>query len=151
MFNGRKKQEFQKEFDRLGIILFDPPLPPARVALPSPNEKELGFRTDEERQELESKCRKEVTRRCVQGARQGCTMSALRQCKTPWVLQFLGWREKDSQEVEICRDKIMKECVTDAEIKCIGHASGFCSVAFAVNQDEATSTNGSYPSGWLGR
>jgi len=55
--------------DVLGIHMYDPPLPLPRIPALRDGKECLVFRSEQERQVMLHRCRAEVQRRCISGAR----------------------------------------------------------------------------------
>ncbi|GMH33860.1 hypothetical protein BSKO_01694 [Bryopsis sp. KO-2023] len=127
---SKNDPEIRKEIDRLGIVCFDPPLPPVRVPRDAGGSSSLGFRSEIERHAAQDSCTTEVFRKCKEGARQGCAVQAAKKCKRHWALKMVGFKERDWTEVEGCEEEFMVGCISDAEEGCRAHAKSFCSVAF---------------------
>ena len=83
------------------------------------------------------------------GARIGCSVSATKECKSPWwhmAFPFLKKSGCRSEDREACEEAHMERCVADAEEKCSVYAKDICKESFGnariVNSDSSSSEHG---------
>lgn len=111
----------------LGVVFLNPPLKPVRILTKGKDGQDCWvFPSEKARQAAIHHCTTTVTQNCVKGARAGCVLKALDECRGPRWLRWLPFRRGDPRVTEACEARVFQACISAAEGACAEHAGEFC-------------------------